>query len=201
MPRRFIRRPRRDLALPGPAGAAGGPVGPQGPTGPTGPQGPPGPPGGGGADHTHVGPEVLSGTGTSFILAATPVSGSDEVYLDGKAQLRVGSAPGEGEYSISGATITTGTSVTTDSALWAYYRTSAAASHTHHGPETPTSLGLNQWQLSTTPTTGSVRLVVDGQEQLPVGSAPGQGEYTISGDTMTLGWDIGSGAIWAYFLT
>lgn len=156
---------------------------------------------GGGADHTHVDREVLAGTGTSFTLGGTPVAGSEQLFLDGKLQLRVGSSPGEGEYTISGAAITTGTSVTGASTLWAYYRTAVASSHTHAGPEVPSSLGANQWQLGTTPTSGSEQVFVDGQLQLRVTAGPGQGEYTISGAVVTLGWDIGTGSIWAYYRT
>ncbi len=59
--------------------------------------------------------EVVNGTGTSWTLANTPVSGSVKLYAGG---IRLNPA---GDYSISGATITTNSSYSTG-ALTADYR-------------------------------------------------------------------------------
>lgn len=64
--------------------------------------------------------------GTSFVLAHTPVSGSEAVYWGGAGPgavrlKRVGAAPAVNQYSISGATLTMGATVGTNDDLQVDY--------------------------------------------------------------------------------
>jgi len=71
--------------------------------------------------HTHVYGEELTGTGTSFALANTPVVGSEVLWFNTIRQRRVVAAPSTNEYTISGASITTGMSKAAGDALVADY--------------------------------------------------------------------------------
>lgn len=72
---------------------------------------------GSGSAITFVDSEVVSGTGTSWTLAATPIAGSVQLYANGQRL-----TPGGVDYTISGATITTITSFASGTLL-ADYRT------------------------------------------------------------------------------
>lgn len=75
----------------------------------------------GGGSSTFVNNEIVSGSGTSWTLAQTPLAGAQNIYAQG-IRLYPGSDPNFG-YSITGSAITTQQSYTTGD-LIADYQTS-----------------------------------------------------------------------------
>lgn len=152
-------------------------------------------------DHTHVRHEVPTGSGTSWALLVSPVSGSDEVYVNGLQLRRVASSPGLGEYSISGAAITTGFALGGSDAIWAHYEVSTGSVHAHLLHQGLTALGGPDYLLPSTPLSGSEEIYVNGVQLRPVVSGPLPGEYAITGSAVTLGWTLDVGdRVWAHYL-
>jgi len=73
--------------------------------------------------HTHTYHEALTGTGTAFSLAATPIVGSDALWFNTLRLVRVAAGPGLGEYTITGAAITLGFTKGASDVLVADYTT------------------------------------------------------------------------------
>lgn len=143
--------------------------------------------GAGGGDHTHVFHDTPSGSGVGpYTLAASPVAGTETVYVSGIRQRRKASAPGLNEYYMSAVNqITFGYDV---SGLYicADYKLATAVTHTHVFHEAITETGVTV-HLGATPTAGSETLFFNllRLRRLPSGS-PGLNEYTISGNAVTL---------------
>lgn len=131
---------------------------------------------GGGGGNTFVYNEVVSGSGTSFILAGTPVVGSQTIYANGQRLTPTV------DYSISGSTITTGSSWSAGTIL-ADYETSGTGTFNEVVSGSGTS-----WTLGATPTTGTVRLYANGQRLTPTV------DYSISGANITTinSWSAGT---------
>ncbi len=138
-------------------------------------------------EHTHVYQEALSGSGTSFMLASTPMTGSDRLWMNGLRLQRVGSAPALNEYMISGAAITLGTVKDSADHLVADYETDTDTAHTHTYHEALVGAGTG-FTLGATPVAGSERVYWNGIRLRRVVSSPSLNEYTISGTTITLGF-------------
>lgn len=147
---------------------------------------------GGGGLHDHTTGEALTGTGTSFMLAATPIAGSEALWFNTIRLVRVGSSPGLNEYTISGDTITLGFSKATGDVLIADYRVSTPTNHVHVQQETISGTGTSV-SLSQTPIADSEVLFMNLIRLLRVASSPGLNEYTISGAAITLGMSKAAG--------
>lgn len=150
--------------------------------------------GGGGAE---VYNEVPTGAkpGTAFTLSQTPIAGTARPYLNGTRMRQVGGSPGKGEYTLSGAVITTGATVQTTDQLWVDYEVTVIGTRIFN--EVPSgAVPGTAFVLAFTPTDNTVvQPYVNGARLRQVGSSPGKGEYTVSGATITTGFTV-TGSIW-----
>jgi len=114
--------------------------------------------------------EIVSGSGTAFTLAATPIVGSERLFAQ-RHRLKSGT-----DYTISGAGITTTLSYSAGDLL-CDYQTSADTACVSN--ENVSGSGTS-WTLANTPVTGSVELYDDSGERLYPNS-----DYTIVGTSIT----------------
>lgn len=126
---------------------------------------------------------TINGTNDEFTLANTPVSGTEQVYLNGVLQDEGASD----DYTISGSTITFSTAPETGDKLLVTYLTStgtfATGSTSFVYNETPTGTvnGTNdEFTLANTPVSGTEMVYRDGQLMKGGGD-----DYSISGGTIT----------------
>lgn len=137
-----------------------------------------------GINFSYVDEEQVSGSGTSWTLANTPVAGSVKLYASGQL-LTIAS----GDYTISGKTITTAQSWNAGT-IFADYRTGSASSS--FIDEEQVSGSGTAWTLGSTPVSGSLKLYADGQ-RLTLAA----GDYTIIGKNITTALSWSAGVIFA----
>ena len=153
------------------------------------------------SNHAHAS-EVFLGAGSSaLLLVGSPMVGTTEAVLNGLQQRRVLVAPGVGEFAVSGAAVTLGSTRLAGDWVLVRYETAVPSVHDHVISEAPTGSGAT-WTLAQTPAVGTERVIVNGLEYRRVTAGPGVGEYSISGAVVTLGLPLtGADRIWADYQT
>lgn len=133
-----------------------------------------------------------NGTNTVFTLANDPIIDSCMLAAHGITCQRVASAPGNMQYTLSGTgnrTVTMGLAPAATGAPFFIMYNTATSQTGILVRETPAGVrnGSNTiFTLSRVPYPQSMWLTI-GSPLMQVGSAPGQMEYTLSGQTLTLG--------------
>jgi hypothetical protein len=135
--------------------------------------------------------DVLSTTGTSHTLANTPVNASSVMlWLNGQRLKRVTSGATSLQFSVSGATVTTGYSVTASDTLLASY---TRASQGILIPEEVFASTGTSHTLAHTPTASAdVMLFLNGQRLKRVASGATALQFSVSGATVTTGYSVTS---------
>lgn len=145
--------------------------------------------GSGGMATPKVGVVPATLSATTYQLPETPVSGSDRVFVNGAALRRVGAAPGLGEYTIAGDTITLGFALVAGDRIWADYFVTVSGSTPVIAEVPPETTGTT-FTLLNVPVANTDAVYVNGARLRRVGAAPLMGEYTIAGNTITTGFAL-----------
>lgn len=147
--------------------------------------GTPGPPGEPGVSGAYTIETLTGATGTSHVLANTPIS-EPLIFLRGTKIAKVASSPSSTEYTRSGATITTGRNVLATDDFVVQYQVAASSVVT----EVLTGTTGFSHVLSQTPS-GEVIPLLRGLKlaKKPAGTLTST-EYSISGKTITTGRSV-----------
>ena len=79
--------------------------------------------GGGGAGQTGNIDDFTGSTGTVFVLTQPPTNNLILLVVNGLILRRVGAAPNNGQFTLSGSTVTTGLTMTASDEIFAFYLT------------------------------------------------------------------------------
>lgn len=136
--------------------------------------------------------EEFTTPGSTLTLTSTPFTDSEVVVIGTVEQRRVASSPGLNEYTLSGGTITLGSTLVSGEVAWVTYWTASPSATPRHDDFSGPASSL---PLTASPVMDSEIIVISTRHQRRVVSSPGLNEYTLSGSMATLGSPLVAGEV------